>query len=345
MITEKIKNWKQPSNWMRIETLDTHTAGEPLRIILGGFPDLKGETVLEKRSYLKDNYDNLRSMILSEPRGHKDMYGAVLVGPDNKNSDLGVIFIHNNGYSTGCGHAVIAIAKVIFEIEISNSKYFKPYIYMDVPSGRVRADAILKNNNIVGVSFKNVESFVCKLDVKLDINGLGIIKYDIAYGGAYYAIVNSQEVGLKCKPINQGELIKIGMKIKSAIQDLTELKCPIKKKYFNLYGTIFTGPPVDPKNHSRNVCVFADGQVDRSPTGTGVSARAAILYERGKITLNEELIIESIIGSTFKVSISEVNKDGLYKTVTPNVSGEAFIVARNSYILDPKDPYKNGFLI
>ena len=205
MITEKIINWKQPSDWIRVETLDTHTAGEPLRIIIGGFPNLKGETVLKKRSYFKENYDDLRSLILSEPRGHKDMYGALLVSPDTKDSDLGVIFIHNNGYSTGCGHAVIAIAKVIFEIEISNSKYFKPYIYMDVPSGRVRADAILKNNNIVGVSFKNVASFVCKLDGELSIDGLGIIKYDIAYGGAYYVIVNSEEVGLKCDPTYQGE--------------------------------------------------------------------------------------------------------------------------------------------
>tara|TARA_S200000501_G_C20837914_1_gene750254 strand:- start:151 stop:1188 length:1038 start_codon:yes stop_codon:yes gene_type:complete len=345
MITEKIINWKQPSDWIRVETLDTHTAGEPLRIIIGGFPNLKGETVLKKRSYFKENYDDLRSLILSEPRGHKDMYGALLVSPDTKDSDLGVIFIHNNGYSTGCGHAVIAIAKVIFEMEISKSKHFKPYIYMDVPSGRVRADALLKSNDLIGVSFKNVASFVCKLDGELSIDGLGIIKYDIAYGGAYYVIVNSEEVGLKCEPAYQVEFIKIGMNIKSAIQNSIDLKCPIKNKNFHLYGTIFTAPPRDPKNHSRNVCVFADGQIDRSPTGTGVSARAAILYEKGKINLNEEIIVESIIGSTFKVSISEVNKDGLNKTVTPNVSGEAFIIARNSYILDPKDPYKKGFII
>ena len=345
MITEKIINWKQPSDWIKIETLDTHTAGEPLRIIIGGFPNLKGETVLEKRSYLKENHDDLRSLIMSEPRGHRDMYGALLVSPDNEDSDLGVIFMHNDGYSTGCGHAIIAIAKVIFGIEMSKSEFFKPYINIDVPSGRVRADAILEKNNLMGVRFKNVPSFVYKIDGELNINGLGRIKYDIAYGGAYYAIVNSEDVGLKCEPMYQRELISIGMKIKNTIQSTIDLICPIDNKNFNLYGTIFTGPPEYQSNHSRNVCVFADGQIDRSPTGTGVSARAAILYERGKITLNEELIIESIIGSTFKVSISEANEEGSRNTVIPNVSGEAFITSRNSYILDPKDPYKNGFLI
>jgi len=253
--------------------------------------------------------------------------------------------MHNEGYSTGCGHAVIAIAKVIFEIEKSKSKIFNPHIKMDVPSGRVRADAILENNDLIGVSFKNVASFVYKLNGELKLNGLGKIKYDLAYGGAYYVVVNSEEIGLKCEPMYQSDLISVGMKIKNAIQNSIELICPVENKVFYLYGTIFTGASKVSGNHSRNVCVFADGQIDRSPTGTGVSARAAILYERGEISLDEELIIESIIGSTFKVSISEVNKKGSRNMITPIVSGDAFITARNRYLLDPKDPYKNGFLV
>ena len=345
MIAEKLLNWKKPPDWIQIDTLDTHTAGEPLRIILDGFPSLKGETVLEKRSYLKNNYDNLRSLIMSEPRGHRDMYGALLVSPNTKESDLGVIFMHNNGYSTGCGHAVIAIAKVIFEIEKFKSNIFKGYLNMDVPSGKIRAEAIIENNDLIGVRFKNVDSFVCKLDGELIIDGLGKVKYDLAYGGAYYAVVKAEDVGLKCKSMYQDVLIDVGMKIKRAIEKSGDLLCPQQGKPFYLYGTIFTDVPEDQNNHSRNVCIFANGQIDRSPTGTGVSARAAIMYERGEINLNEELIIESIIGSTFKVSISETNGEGLLKKVIPNVIGDAFITAKNSYFLDPKDPYRNGFLI
>ena len=345
MITEEIINWKKPSGWIEIQTIDTHTAGEPLRIVISGFPSLKGKTVLDKSSYLKENHDDLRSLILAEPRGHRDMYGALLVPPNNKNSDLGVIFMHNNGYSTGCGHAVIAIAKVIFELKKSKSKPFKQSINMDVPSGRIRADALLKDNVLIGARFKNVPSYVCILDGVINIDGLGRVKYDVAYGGAYYVVVKSEDLGLKCETNYQNHLINVGMKIKKAIQDDIDLKCPVKNKNYYLYGTIFTAPPNIKINHSRNVCVFADGQIDRSPTGTGVSARAAILYERGKIGLNEKISIESIIGSTFEVSISETNMENFHNTIIPNVSGDAFIISRNSYFLDPKDPYANGFLL
>lgn len=346
MIFKKIKDWKPPSEWIRIKTLETHTAGEPLRIILDGYPRLEGKTVLEKRAYLRENYDYLRKILMSEPRGHIDMYGALLVEPDSEDSDLGVIFMHNNGYSTGCGHAVIAIAKVLFKSKDflkNNSK--RTSIIMDVPSGKIKASPVIVNNKLVGISFVNVASFVYKLNYKIEIDGIGKINCDIAYGGAFYVVVRSSDFGLGCNPIYRDRLIDIGMKLKLAVNDSLELIHPLTNKKHSLYGTIFIDSAEFQDNHSRNVCVFANGQIDRSPTGTGVSARAAIEYSKRKIIKGEDLIIESIIGSTFKVSIFKEEKIGSLNIVFPKVTGDAYIIGSNTYYVDPDDPFGDGFLV
>lgn len=340
-----LKNWSPPDNWLEINTLDIHSEGEPLRIILSGYPLLKGNTVLEKRADAQAHHDKLRQAILWEPRGHEDMYGAIIVDPDSDDAHFGAIFIHNDGYSTGCGHAVIGLTKAFIETGLIEKKEPVTELKMDVPSGLISSYARVQNGKILDISFQNVPSFVQLLDEKLNVPGLGTIHYDLAFGGAFYAVVDADQLGLKCSREFQSELKTVGMKIKNEIMATVEMKHPIEPNMNFLYGTIFTCPAWEEENHSRNVCIFANGQIDRCPTGTGVSARAAIHYSRGELKIGENIIIESIIGSTFSVQVVSVTKFGSYDAVIPQVSGNAFIIGRNQFWINPEDPFQTGFIL
>ena len=341
----KLKNWNPPDGWIEIQTIDSHTEGEPLRIILSGYPALKGKTLLEKRTNAHHLHDELRKALIWEPRGHRDMYGAIVVEPDTPGADFGVIFIHNEGYSTGCGHAVIALTKVFVETGLIPMNEPETEVKMDVPSGFIKSYAKVKNGQVTGVRFENVPSFVQSLDTEIDVPGIGKINYDLAFGGAFYAFVDVAQLGLDCTSKYQNQLIETGIKIKHAVMDSVKMVHPLEPDMNFLYGTIFTGVSKNPNHHSRNVCIFAEGEVDRSPTGTGVSARAAILHAKDEIKLGESIIIESIIGSTFSVKVVETTTFGNYDAVIPEVSGNAYITGKNTFWINPEDPLKNGFII
>jgi len=341
----KLKNWNPPDGWTEFQTIDAHTEGEPLRIILSGYPELKGKTILEKRTDAQNHHDELRKTLIWEPRGHADMYGAIIVEPDSTGADFGVIFIHNEGYSTGCGHAVIALTKVFVETGLIPMNEPETEVKMDVPSGFIKSYAKVKNGQVTGVRFENVPSFIQSLDTEVDVPGLGMIKYDLAFGGAFYAFVDVAQLDLDCKSEYQNQLIETGMKIKHAVMDSVEMVHPLELDMSFLYGTIFTGVSKDPNHHSRNVCIFAEGEVDRSPTGTGVSARAAILHAKGEIKVGESIIIESIIGSTFSVKVVATTTFGHYDAVIPEVSGNAYITGKNTFWIDQEDPLKDGFIL
>ncbi|MFL2490636.1 MAG: proline racemase family protein [Candidatus Neomarinimicrobiota bacterium] len=341
----KLKNWNPPDGWIEIQTIDSHTEGEPLRIILSGYPALKGKTLLEKRTNAHRLHDELRKTLIWEPRGHRDMYGAIIVEPDTPDADFGVIFIHNEGYSTGCGHAVIALTKVFVETGLIPMNEPETEVKMDVPSGFIKSYAKVKNGQVTGVRFENVPSFVQSLDTEIDIPGIGKINYDLAFGGAFYAFVDVAQLGLDCTSKYQNQLIETGIKIKHAVMDSVKMVHPLEPDMNFLYGTIFTGVSKNPNHHSRNVCIFAEGEVDRSPTGTGVSARAAILHAKDEIKLGESIIIESIIGSTFSVKVVETTTFGNYDAVIPEVSGNAYITGKNTFWINPEDPLKNGFIL
>jgi trans-L-3-hydroxyproline dehydratase len=342
---EKLKDWKAPEDWLEIQIIDAHTGGEPLRIIISGFPNLKGATLLEKRACAKNEFDSIRKALMWEPRGHSDMYGAIIVEAETPDADFGVIFIHNEGYSTGCGHAVIALTKVF--VETGLIKKIEPIteVKMDVPSGFIRSYAEVKNGKITSVGFHNVPSFVQLMDAKVNVPGLGTIQYDLAFGGAFYAFVDVEQIGLDCTEEHHNALIQKGMMIKRAVMESVEMDHPSEPEMNFLYGTIFTGRAQSPNHHSRNVCIFADGEVDRSPTGTGVSARAALHYARGEISVGESITIESIIGSTFSVQVSEKRSFGKYDAIIPEVKGNAFITGKNTFWINPNDPLKNGFIL
>jgi proline racemase len=335
----QLVNWRPPEHWGRITAIDMHTGGEPLRIIVDGLPPLEGGTVLEKRRYFREHYDHLRTGLMWEPRGHADMYGAVIT--PSADADFDVFFLHNEGYSTMCGHAIIALTKLAVETQlVSHSE-----ITFNVPAGRIQAKATVVDGQVIETSFRNVPSFVHLRDQYVDVQGIGRVRFDVVYGGAFYAFVSADEVGLTLVPEQASRLIDYGRKIKHEVMSQVPIKHPFEEDLSFLYGTIFTGPPQDAAHHSRNVCIFADGELDRSPTGSGVSARAALHFAKGELALNECITIESIVGSTMSVKVVEVTRFGPYDAVTPEVSGIASIIGRNEFYFDPEDPFRKGFIL
>lgn len=327
-----------PRNWTRISTIEMHTGGEPLRVIVSGLPPIEGTTVLEKRRYFRDRYEHLRTSLMFEPRGHADMYGAVISA--SKDADFDVFFLHNEGYSTMCGHAIIALTKLMIESGAAKG----PHVSFNVPAGRIEATATVDNGRIVRTAFRNVPSFLYRRDQVIDIESFGPVKFDIAYGGAFYALVDAVPLGLRLDASNYLELIEAGRVIKHAIMKVLPIEHPFESDLSFLYGTIFTGPARDAGHHSRNVCVFAEGEVDRSPTGSGVSARAALHHAKGELGLNHPITIESILGSTMVVQVVAQTKFGPHNAVVPEVSGTAHLTGRNELWLDPDDSLSRGFI-
>jgi trans-L-3-hydroxyproline dehydratase len=340
-----MKNWGPSKDWLRITTVDAHTEGEPFRVITSGFPDLPGETILARRRYAKEHLDHLRTALMWEPRGHADMYGCIVTPPVSPEADIGILFMHNEGYSTMCGHGIIGIVKVALEIGMLPLAAPETTVKIDTPAGLVTAHAKIADGRVKSVYFRNVPSFVLTLGETVDVPGLGKVRYDIAFGGAFYAYVQAQDVGLSCTPQNFRPLIEKGMAIKRAIMASRPIPHPFEADLSFLYGTIFIGPPLDEGAHSRNVCIFAEGEVDRSPTGTGVSGRLAIHHARGEIGLGESITIESIIGTRFTGRVVETTTFGAYTAIIPEVEGTAHITGRHEFLIDPSDPLRSGFIL
>ncbi len=328
----------------KITTIEMHTGGEPLRIFTGGLPEIPGDSILAKRRYFREHLDHIRTATLFEPRGHADMYGAIVTEPLNEGSDFGAFFLHNDGYSTMCGHAIIALTKYVLEMGVVKKEGDEPILKIDAPPGLIISKAFRKKDKVEKVSFLNVPSFLLLHDEEVEVPGLGNIRFDVAYGGAYYAFCEAEPLGLKLDESNYYELIEAGRKIKHAVMDQYDIKHPFEEDLSFLYGTIFTGKADNPKHHSRNVCIFADGEVDRSATGSGVSARAALHHAKRELLLCEKITIESILGTTMDVEIKEIQNFGPHQAVIPEVSGTAFFTGKNEFWFDPEDPLKDGFI-
>jgi proline racemase len=347
-ILQKVKasNTTQYADQMQsIKTIDMHTGGEPLRVIIDGLPEIKGNTILEKRNYFKESLDDIRTALMFEPRGHADMYGVAITEPQNEDSDFGVIFMHNEGYSTMCGHATIAITKLAVELGWVDVSSPTTNIKIDAPCGQLDSAATVDSGgNVTSVSFKNVPSFVIAFDEDIEVDGIGEVRYDLAYGGAFYAYIDADELGLSLDKSNYGNIIDYGKRIKHAImQNKDNIQHPFEEDLSFLYGTIFITK--SDQYHSKNVCVFADGEVDRSPTGSGVSGRAAIEFFKNNIQQNQSITIESILNSTFQVEVVETLTYGDLNAVTPLVTGTAHITGENNFLIDETDPLKLGFFL
>lgn len=352
-----------------IEVLDYHTAGEPFRIVIAGYPELPGRNILERRRAALERHDDLRKLLMWEPRGHADMYGGIVVPPDHAEAQVGVLFMHNEGYSTMCGHGTIALATALIETGAIPCVGTETPIGIDAPCGLLRATAFVDEAELAAaraagrtprvreVRFENVPSFAAALDVPLDVPGFGRVLVDVGYGGAFYALISAAALGLEMRAENAAQLAAAGRAITDAsraalraggaLADALGVKHPESDDLSFLYGTIIDGPPEDASHHSRNLCLFAEGEVDRSPTGSGVSARLAVLHARGLVATGEEIAIESILGreSVFVGRVARTEQWAGRNAVIPEVRGSAHMTGSARFVLDTDDPIGRGFLI
>lgn len=339
-------HWQQPADdWLQIHSLDIHTAGEPLRIIIDGFADLQGQTMVQKRADCLARFDDLRKTLMFEPRGHADMYGAVITKPERKDSHFGVLFLHNEGYSTMCGHAIIALATAAKDCSVSNFIEGVNELRIDTPAGLIKAYITLKNEQLTNVCFDNVASYAAKLDMQIELPMLGAVNCDIAYGGAYYAFIDADSIDLSLALNNHEQIICLGKSIKQQINSHYQPTHPTDDALSFLYGVIFySNSHKAHSSFSRHVCIFAEGELDRSPTGTGVSARAALEFAKGRLKIGQRVKIESILGSIFTVELKAQCLLADINAVVPQVSGEAFVTGKHTFLIDPNDPLKQGFI-
>jgi proline racemase len=344
-VLESIRSWTPPKDWHKIYVLDAHAGGEPLRIVLAGLPEMQGKSVLERRAFMKNNYDHLRRALIFEPRGHADQYGAVVMPPCSADTDFSVLFLHNEGYSTMCGHAIIALTTVMLETGAIKMQYPETILRIEVPSGIVTSMAECRNGKVTNVRFHNVPSFASMLGARVRVPGLGQITFDLGFGGAFYAYVDAETCGVRMLPEDYRNLIEVGRAIKKAVIENYPIIHPFAEDLSFLYGTIFLGPAITPGIDSRNVCVFAEGEVDRSPTGSGVAGRMAIHHAKGELKIGQKMTIESILGSVFTGSVIEETTFGPHKAVIPQVEGHAWVNGKAEFYIDPDDPLKDGFIL
>lgn len=337
--------WQPPEHWRRVTVVDSHAAGEPFRVVTSGLPPIPGETVLERRRYAREHLDDLRKALMWEPRGHADMYGGWIGDPVESGSDLSVLFVHNEGFSTMCGHGIIALTKVLLDIGAMPRHEPETTLRIDTPAGQVTSVAHVESGLVGKVSFRNVASYVDTLDGVVTVPGIGEVRYDLAFGGAYYAYVDGPGIGMRWPPTDASEAIELGRLVKKAFVDLRSIDHPGQPDLGFLYGVIFTGPAQEPGNRFRNVCVFADGEIDRSPTGTGVSGLVALECARGNMEVGDTIAIESIIGTTFTGTLEEQTIVHGRPAVVPVISGRARITGRSEFWFDPDDELSPGFLL
>ena len=341
---------------IRLKTIDAHAAGEPLRLIVEGFPPPQGRTMLDKREWVRKKADHLRRALMLEPRGHADMYGAVLTEPVAPGSHAGVLFMHNEGYSTMCGHGVIAVTTIALERGLIMPG--GDTVVYDSPAGTIRARANARSGGsgrsgesgglaglrIDSVTFVNVPSFVLHGGLAVKI-GTRQIRADVAFGGAFYAIVDSETVGLPIDVAHLPELRRVGMEIKHAIEAAQTIAHPLEPGLQGIYGTIFTGPPNDPQADLRNVTIFADAEVDRSPCGTGTAAVMAVIDAMGLLGDDKPFVHESLIGTRFSGRVAGRTAVGECQAIVPEIEGSAWITGEHTFLVDDDDPLKEGFRI
>jgi proline racemase/trans-L-3-hydroxyproline dehydratase len=310
-----------------VHTVDYHTGGEPFRIVTGGVPPLAGRTILEKRRFAAEHLDHVRRLLVFEPRGHADMYGCFVTEPEDVGADLGVVFFHNAGYSTACGHGTIALVTWAIEHGLVEG----PEVVVDVPSGRLETQAVVGDGRVAAVRFRNVPSFV----VARGLPAAGR-EVDVAFGGAFYASVEE-----RVEPAELPRLIELGREIKADLEATHAFVHPDEPELRDVYGVIFWQEESAGPLTQRNVTVFADGEVDRSPCGSGTSARLALLHDEGRLAAGEPLRHLSIVGSEFTGRVLDETPAG----VVTEVEGSAHLTGRHEFVLEPDDELGEGFLL
>lgn len=328
-----------------IQAVDSHTMGEPTRIITGGVPKVPGKNMAEKKAYLAEHLDNIRTTVMFEPRGHNDMFGSIILPPTTEEADLGIVFMDGGGYLNMCGHGSIGAATVAVETGMVEVK--EPYteVILEAPAGLIKARVEVKNGKAKSVSIVNVNSFVYQEDLEIELPEIGPIKLDISFGGSFFAIVNAKDLGIQVNHANSDQLKKIGIQIRDIVNETIKVEHP-EKKYINTVDLVeIYDDPSNPAADKKNAVIFGQGQLDRSPCGTGTSAKLATLYKKGLLKENEEFVYESITGTMFKGKIIALAKVGNFEAVVPEITANAYITGFNQFVIDPEDPLQYGFCL
>ncbi len=328
-----------------IETVEMHTGGEPVRIVTSGFPAIDGDTILAKRRYVRERLDHLRRLLLFEPRGHYDMYGVIPVEPDLAEADLAVLFMHNEGYSTMCGHAVIALGRWAVDSGLVKAREPETEVAIQCPCGLVRTTVTVANGRSGAVRFLSVPSFAFALDKPVGTETYGPVVVDIAYGGAFYALAPADTFGLDVRSSRTRDLVDAADQVTAAVKAQVQLSHPDDDDLAFLYGTILTDGNDTGDGPSANICVFADSQVDRSPTGSGVAARVAAQQARRLIVPGEERLFESITGTMFSGHLVETTRAGPHSAVVVEVGGQAHYSGSARFTVEADDPLRQGFIL
>ncbi|WP_313810770.1 proline racemase family protein [Glutamicibacter sp.] len=324
--------------------VDSHTEGMPTRVITGGVGTIPGKTMAERRLWFMENSDHIRKLLMNEPRGHASMSGAILQPPTREDADYGVLYIEVSGLLPMCGHGTIGVATVLVETGMVEVVEPVTEIRLDTPAGLVIASVQVEDGHATAVTIRNVPSFVDRLDATVQVPGFGQVGYDLAFGGNFYAVVDLESLGLPFDRESKQQLIEAGLAIMEAINQQDE---PVHPERGDIRGChhVYLKAPGSTAEHSRHAMAIHPGWFDRSPCGTGTSARMAQLHARGELALEADFINESFIGSQFTGRLVGTTTVGDKEAVIPTVTGRAWVTGTAQYFLDPTDPFPEGFIL
>ncbi|MDV6378445.1 proline racemase family protein [Sporosarcina sp. GW1-11] len=319
-----------------VRTIDAHTMGEAARIVIEGIPEIQGDSMMQKKKEMQSEMDYVRKLLMHEPRGHLNMFGAILTEPCNLECDLGVLFMDSGGYLNMCGHGTIAAVTIAINQGLIEKK---DKVYLDTPSGIIECHVVYENDKVKEVSFINVPAFLLKRNVSVLLEGVGPITLDIAFGGSFFAIIDAKQFDLALEIEEQDKIAALGIAIRKAVNEQLNISHP-EIPEINSVDLVEFSLEVG-KNHYKNTVVFGDGQIDRSPCGTGTCAKLATL----DLAVDEEIIQESIIGSQFKGAIIDYTEVRGFNAIIPKITGSAWMTGIHQFSLDETDPYVEGFLL
>jgi proline racemase/trans-L-3-hydroxyproline dehydratase len=321
--------------------VDTHTAGEPTRVVVSGVPFLRG-SMAEKRRQLQEQYDHIRTTLMLEPRGHADMFGAILMPPAHPEADLGVVFMDTGGYLAMCGHGSIGAVVAALATGLVPRREPETTVLMDTPAGLVRARAEIEDDRVAQVSVENVPGFLYRDGVEIELPS-GSLQVDISFGGNFFALVPAESLGLSVELSDLPELVRRGMEIRAAVNEQVEVVHPTKPHIDTVdLVEIYEEEPEEGVD-CRNVVIFGEAQADRSPCGTGTSAKMAAMYAHGQLGLEEPFVNQSIIGTRFTGRLLREESVGGFTAVVPEIAGKAYVTGLQQFVVDPRDPLRAGF--
>jgi len=344
----------------QIVTVDSHTAGEPTRLIIGGLPPIPGRTINDKRLYISENLDHLRLLLSREPRGHRDMLAAIITEPVSDESDFGIVFMDARRYPYMCGHGTIGAITTLLEMGWLEAQDDETVVIVDSPSGRIHARARVKRAHgrprVESVAFQMESAFASLLDQSLEVPGLGRLTVDVSFAGGFFVMVSADQIGLALTPDNASELARYGMAIIEAGNQQLRVQHPTRTYIDSIDVMEFYDPAGHPQGRGKNFVVYGEGHVDRSPCGTGTCAKMALLHQRGELAVGQTFINEGLLGTTFEGRIVEETTVGDPSTlrlrsrqtlsaIVPEIRGTAYLTGLHRFLVTSGDPFPEGFLI